>query len=299
MYNRVGFFMGNKPDHAKRKPTLRHRVGQVVRVVLLVYLVLLLVASAIQRRVVFPTDMIDVPAALPPFERYGIEPLEIPIEGGGRVEAWLAQGEGTSADRPGPLVIFAHGNAELIDNWAFDFKTLTERGVNVLLVEYRGYGRSDGSPSEKGIVTDFTAAYDKVTARDEIDSKRVVFFGRSIGTGVACSLARHRKPNAIILASPMRSIPSIASKMLVPRFIIKDKFDNEDFLETYDGPVLILHGKEDRIIPYDHGDKLHRVTPNSRLVSFVDTGHNDMPTYSEEFWNPIVEFLIETGLIVE
>ena len=103
--------------------------------------------------------------------------------GFGKVESWFIPAIEKPEGKPAPIVIFAHGNAELIDSCPHEFTKLTRLGINVLLVEYPGYGRSAGSPSEKSITEAFLAAYDVITARDDVDPSQVILFGRSLGGG--------------------------------------------------------------------------------------------------------------------
>ncbi|MBW1834753.1 MAG: alpha/beta fold hydrolase, partial [Deltaproteobacteria bacterium] len=153
----------------------------------------------VQRQVIFPRYQI------PEFSSTedkisGLEKIWLNTSSG-KVEAWFmppASGHDKSAC---PAVIFAHGNAELIDFWPEEFKNFTALGVGVMLVEYPGYGRSEGSPSKKSINEAFLSAYDILTARKDVDPERIIIFGRSIGGGAACALAAKRPSAALILKS--------------------------------------------------------------------------------------------------
>src|SRR5262249_34264176 len=103
----------------------------------------------------------------------GLDRVHISAEGGS-VEGWVLPGDGASRDRPGPLVVFAHGNGELIDDWPELLEPYRRMGASVLLPEYRGYGRSAGSPSEEAIVGDFVQFVDRAVTRPEVDSERLV-----------------------------------------------------------------------------------------------------------------------------
>src|SRR5688572_30832441 len=117
----------------------------------------------------------------------GLERLHV-----GPVEGWFLPAYGVAAGRPGPAVIFAHGNAEIIDPYALELEPYRRMGVSVLLPEFRGYGRSGGEPSEEGITDDFVAFHDLLAARPDVDPSRIVFHGRSLGGGVVCALAARR-----------------------------------------------------------------------------------------------------------
>lgn len=227
------------------------------------------------------------------FPRHWVKASGMPAEVGLRrlslrsgAEAWFAVADGVAPDKPGPLVIYAHGNGEVIDGCGARMQWYRDRGFSVLLVEYRGYGRSPGSPSEDGIATDFVEAHDLAVALPEVDPHRVAYHGFSLGGGVACSLARQRPPNAMILQSTFTSIPDAAPWWAVSALSV-DPFDNLECMSEYQGPVLILHGREDTLIPVHHAQRLHAAAASSKLV-LHDAGHTEAPP---EGWRVIAAFL--------
>lgn len=253
---------------------------------------LLVVVLGLQRYLVFPRHLVHAPD--PPHPVEGRERLWLSTDEG-EVEAWLLPGRGASAEHPSPLVIFAHGNAELIDTWPDYLRPYREWGLSVLLVEYRGYGRSAGSPSEGSIADDLVLAYDQVTARPEIDAQRVILHGRSIGGGAVCALARRRRPAALILQSTFTSIRAMAARWFVPGFLVLDPFDNEACLHDFSGPVLLVHGRHDGLIPPSHAEALRRAAPQARLV-WYDANHNDCPPSWPAFFDEVASFLDEHAL---
>jgi pimeloyl-ACP methyl ester carboxylesterase len=208
----------------------------------------------------------------------------------GRTEYWLQLAPGASAEQPAGLVVFTHGNAELIDGQGWVFAGLRDSGYSVAMCEYRGYGRSDGDPSQADITEDHVAMLDLLLQRPDVNGERLVYFGRSIGTGVACSLAREVLPAGLVLISPFRSIAVMAADLFVPAWLVLDPFDNEATIEAFDGPVLLMHGKWDTLIPYSHSIALQTVGRQVQLQAF-DCGHNDVPVRSPEVWQPITAFL--------
>lgn len=213
----------------------------------------------------------------------------------GPVEAWILPGDGVSEASPGPAVIFAHGNAELIDRYPPRLQPYRDAGITVVLCEYRGYGRSAGSPSEKRIVEDFAKCHAALIARDDVDPSRIVFHGRSLGGGVVCALSRRHRPAAIILQSTFSSLKAVARDHHAPAWLLADQFDNHSALEQYDGPVLIMHGRRDTIIPFHHAESLTCAAKSGRIVSF-DADHND-PLPQDAYWRAIVSFLKKEQLI--
>ncbi len=271
---------------------------QILLRILLGGLALYLVYGAIlffmQRRFIFPRHLIRTPP--PPATSDGPEFERIWLgTRAGRTETWLLPPE-TNA-RPSPAVIFAHGNAELIDHWDEEMAALTRLGLAVLLVEYPGYGRSEGAPSQTSVTEVFVAAYDMLAAQEDIDANRIVFIGRSLGGGAVCALAAERRPAALVLISTFKSVNAMAAeKFFVPPFFARDTFDNLTILKDYPGPVLIAHGTRDAIIPYSHGVALHSVAKRSRLITYR-AGHNNCPPDWSAFWREVERFLREAGIL--
>ena len=279
---------------AGRKKTTRRKLMQWLITILVIALVWVAIGCALQRRFLFPRYMVSryTPSAqsLP-----GLVKLWIDTDAG-RVEGWLLPGDGVDADHPGPAVIFAHGNAESIDLAAEGLLPYCPRGISVLLPEYRGYVRSAGSPSQAAITSDYTAFYDLLADRPEVDRDRIFLHGRSVGGGVVCALGAKRRPAALILQSPFTSVRNMAKRMLFPPFLIFDPFDNAKVLAAYDGPVLIQHGRYDDVVPHSHGQALHDIAPNSQLLLY-DCGHNDFPIDTDAYWQDVQSFLAANHII--
>jgi len=282
------------PHHSAGPLPWKQRVKRVSVQFLVGYLLWLCVAGVLQRHILFPRYLAQ--AMTSPGE--GVARLErIWLDTDqGKVEGWFVPGEGVSAASPGPVVFYAHGNAELIDYFPYILDPYLRRGVSVMLVEFRGYGRSAGSPSQARITDDYIRFYDMIAARPEVDRDRIIFHGRSIGTGVVCSLAQHRKPAAMILQSPFSSVRRIMGGYLVPPFLCWDPFDNAKVVRELDRPILIMHGTRDEVIPFAHGRSLHDVAKKAQFCEY-DCGHNDFPIESERYWREISDFLRAHGVV--
>lgn len=280
-----------------RKVTLPSWLRGVRRIVVflaVLYAAWLIAGCAIQRGMIFPREYAK-PDPLATEGVFGLEQIWIDSPEG-KVEAWYMPGFGRSKKSPGPAVIYAHGNAELIDNNAKALRQYRVMGIGVMLCEFRGYGRSAGSPSQAAITDDFIKAYDWLAARPEIDSEKIIFHGRSLGGGVACSLSQHRKPVAMIVQSTFISMKKMAAKFFLPAFAVRDPFDNEQAMKTLDCPKLILHGSRDSIIPFAHGQHLAAVAQGSTFIEY-DCDHNDFPPNEAQYWRDIRAFLSEHGLV--
>ena len=246
-----------------------------------------------QRRFIFPRHLVRTPPT-DATDASGIERIWLTSHAG-RTETWLLPPE-TDADRA-PAIIFAHGNAELIDHWAGEMGPLTRLGFAVLLVEYPGYGRSEGSPTQASVTETFVAAYDTLAARDDVDADRIVYIGRSLGGGVVCALAAERPPAALVLISTFKSVNAMAAeKFFVPPFFARDPFNNLKTLRNYAGPVLIAHGTRDNLIPYSHGVALREASGRGRLITY-EAGHNNCPPDWPAFWVEVERFLREGGIL--
>lgn len=208
----------------------------------------------------------------------------------GRVEAWyLASANDTG---PAPLLLFTHGNGELIDYWPDAFLEPRTWGAAVLLIEYPGYGRSAGAPSEASITETIVAAYDWAKIRPGIDASRIIPYGRSLGGGAAAVLSLRRPVPALILESSFSTVAAFASGFGAPAFLIRDPFDNLAAVRKFSGPILVLHGDRDDVVPPRHGRDLAAASTRVTL-RVMPCGHNDCPRP----WREIRAFLIEHGLL--
>src|SRR6187399_36975 len=207
---------------------------------------------------------------------------------GGRVEAWFLPAPGPS---PSPLMIHAHGNGELIDIQTHSVSALRAAGIGILLVEYPGYGRSTGNPSEKSVTEAFVAAYDWASHDERVDPARIIGYGRSLGGGAVAQLAARRPIAALVLESTFTSIGELVRANHIPGWLIVNEFDTRAVLAKYSGPVLILHGTHDGTFPVALAHALHKASPRSEL-HVQDCGHNDCPSQ----WELVLGFLDKNGV---
>ena len=237
-----------------------------------------------QRSLLFPSPLNRTPATAG-----RAEIVRLPLSGGEAQALFLAPAG--SVVGPSPLLIFMHGNAELADDWLSDFEEVTTWGVAALLLEYPGYGRSAGSPSERSINDAARAAYAWAQSDLRIDGKRIVPYGRSLGGGPAVQLAVDRKAPALILESSFTSVADFAGQFLAPGFLVRDRFDSVKTLASYRGPLLVVHGSRDQVVPIAHGRALAAAVPGAKFVE-MPCGHNDCARP----WHLIRSFLEENGL---
>lgn len=265
---------------------------RLIRLAALLYIVWITVLYVLQDYLVFPGLLMRRTGESAP---RGVDVLTVDIGGGARVLAWLQRGEGCTAETPGPVVLFFHGNGEIIADNYYWMQIYNRMGISTLMVEYRGYGGAAGKPSERGLVADAVAFYDLAVARPEVDATRVVAHGRSLGGGIAAQLAARRPCAALILESTFTSLASMTWRYGAPPALVKHKFRTDEVLREYDGAVLVIHGDRDRIVPYSNGRALHRLAPGSTHLE-IPGGHNDFPDDDFAYWQGVAEFLVANGI---
>lgn len=245
----------------------------------LFYAAFTLLVYLLQRRMQYFPERSPVP--VPPGERYrGLEEVELVAADGVRLFAWHWPGPRA------PTVVLFHGNAGHRGTrlpWMGEFHDL---GFGVFCLDYRGYGGSRGSPSERGLYLDADAAIDWL---EERAVGGLVYLGQSIGCGVAVEMAVRKPPVALILQSGFVSLVDVARKaypFLPVRLLMKDRFDCRAKIDRIGCPLLMVHGEKDSIIPASLGKALFDAAPEPKewlLVPAAD--HNDPiwidPTYME------------------
>jgi len=248
-----------------------------------------------QRAVLFPGQSRSAaPNAIDRFPSFEAVRLDTEF---GPIDAWYQPAPGAEAAAPAPAVIFAHGNGELIDDWPPMLAPFAQLGVALMLVEYPGYGRSAGTPSEASVNVAMRAAWQALVDRPEVDPARIVLFGRSLGGGAVCDLLPEMQPAALILQSSFTSAADLAWDLFkMPSFVVRDPFRSLDAVRGYGGPVLVIHGRQDEMIPYAHAERMASEAPNGRLVTY-ECGHNDCPPDWPRFWRDVGAFLREVGVL--
>ena len=244
----------------------------MVRLLLLVLLVgvglyalLVLLMYAWQDRLVYqPVPDVHVTPADTglPFEN-----ATLATEDGEHLHAWWIP---TPQERA--VALFCHGNAGNVSGRLPTLQALHRLGLSTLIFDYRGYGRSTGRPTEDGLYRDAEAAWQHLTATRGIDPERIVVFGRSLGSGPATWLAERHAPAALVLEAAFTSIPDVAAHhypLLPARTFVRTHFPNRTRLSGLRLPVLIIHSRDDEIIPYAHGRTLYETASEPKF--FLET----------------------------
>jgi len=186
-------------------------------------------------------------------------------------------------------ILYTHGNAEDLGDIQPVLQQLQNTGFSVFAYDYRGYGTSQGTPSERNAYRDIDTAYNYLIQQLGVSPQRIIAYGRSVGAGSAVDLAS-RKPLAGLI---MESAFTTAFRVIVPFPILPfEKFRNIDKIKKVNCPVLVMHGKADEVIPFSHGQKLFAAAREPKRYLWVDeAGHNDfMWVASEQYAKTLREF---------
>ncbi len=198
-----------------------------------------------------------------------------------KLHGWLLKQKGAQS-----TFLYLHGNAGNIGDRLEKVSLLMQSGVNVFLFDYRGYGLSQGRPSEAGLYADTLAAYDYLKSRSDIDPRRLMAYGASLGGVCAIDLATKRKLSAIVIDS---SFPSAADMSKVfypylPTFFLSIKMDSISKVSSITIPKLFFHSPEDDVVPYALGKKLFAASGEPKTFVSTSGRHNDGHIVSREVW---------------
>jgi len=259
-------------------------MGSIVRTVLGVAIGVPLFMWFFQERMLFfPRPLDSRPAP-----RANIEEVSIAAADGVKLRGWLVKGDGA----PAPLVIYFGGNAEEV-SWLAGVADQFA-GWSLLLVNFRGYGESEGKPGEKELLEDGIAIHDYAKRRPDVNSERIVAMGRSLGSGVAVHLAAERPLKGVILVSPYDSIVAVAQRhypFLPVSLMLRHRFDSLARAPQIEAPLLCLVATEDRIIPTAHSRTLFEAWRGAKTWREVPSSDHDSIAGEPEYWRSIADFL--------
>lgn len=238
------------------------------------YLALCAAMYFLQERLLF---LPDVPgralAATPADAGLRYDEVTITADDGVRLHAWWVP-----AERARFTLLHFHGNAGNIGHRLEMLRLLHDLGLNVLLFDYRGYGRSEGSPGEAGLQRDAAAVWQYVTTARGVPAQAIVVHGQSMGGAFAAWLAARERPAALLLESTFTSVPDMAAGLypwLPTRLLARLRLDTRGALAQVRSPVLVIHSRDDELIPYAHGEALFAAAPATKALVTIGGGHND------------------------
>jgi len=220
------------------------------------------------------------------------EAIELQTNDGVKLDAWFVP-----ADNPRATLLFCHGNAGNISHRLESIELFHKLGLSVFIYDYRGYGNSQGKPSETGTYLDAQAAWRYLTDERQIQHKDIVIFGRSLGAAIASNLAAKTAPKALIIESSFTSVPDLAAQLYAffpVRSLSRFSYPTEHNIQNVHAPILIIHSPDDEIIPYSHGKRLYEAAPEPKQFLTIIGGHNDGPSVSGRLYpDGISDFLAQ------
>ncbi len=241
-----------------------------------------------QHRLVYRPEQTLI--AMPSSVALAHEELELYAADGVKLHAWFVPSAHASN-----VVLFLHGNSGNMSHVIDTIKTLHDFQFSVLLVDYRGYGQSGGSPSEQGTYADAEAAWLYLTQTRAIPANEIVIFGRSLGGAIASWLAARHPPRALIIESSFTSMLDLAGAMypwLPVRWLSKIRYNSKDNLRDIQCPVLVVHSKDDEMIPFEHGQTLfHAVRGPKHLLEICGDHKNGYKQTGPSYAKGLGEFL--------
>lgn len=242
-----------------------------------------------QRAVYFPMKAITTNPFEAGFESY--EDVYFESVDRTKLHGWWVPKQDASG-----TVIFCHGNAGNIGHRLDKVRILHALGLNVFIFDYRGFGESEGHPSERGLYRDAQAAYDTLLSRRQLPAHSIVLYGESLGGAVATDLAGRVPVRALVVEDTFTSLKDIAkiAAPLMPSILFTGQFDTLSKIRKVKAPVLVIHSADDEIIPYRMGEELHRAAAFSKSFLKLRGNHNTATFESAALYRDgLRAFLIE------
>lgn len=256
--------------------------------VVTVYLIVIAWAYFMQPNMVyFPSTIVDL---TPETINLEYEDVSLTTADNIKIHGWFIPAETTGA-----TILICHGNGGNISDRMESIAQFHRMGLSVLIFDYRGYGNSEGKPDEAGTYADADAAWDYLVGHRNIEETQIIVFGQSLGGAVGIELARKHKPMALIVESSFTSLPDIAAKIypLLPvRLLSRYDYKSAEKIGAVDAPVLVIHSRDDDMIPFSHGQKLFDLAGEPKQFLEITGTHNDgYITSGEVYQNGLESFI--------
>lgn len=177
------------------------------------------------------------------------------------------------------IVLYFHGNAGSLRSWGYIAEEFLPLGWDLFIMDYRGFGKSEGEPKEEKLHSDASEIYEYLRIR--FHEKEIIPYGRSIGTGIASRLAKQKNTPRLILETPYTSLPELAKIYFpfIPSFLLSYELNTYEYVKNYKGKVLVLHGTLDEIIPVEMGRKFKELGAHVRYVEIPNGRHNNLSDF--------------------
>ena len=257
----------------KIKPGRWYGAGSLLLLLVLIYVVLVLYLYFNQANLLYLPNLGGAINNLTPTDAgLKYDDATLTTDEGLRLHAWYVP---AAAERG--VILFCHGNAGNISNRLATVKLFNDLGFSSLIFDYRGYGRSEGKPSELGTYRDAEVAWQYLRQRGYAEDK-IIIMGRSLGAAVAAELAQRHTPKAVVLESTFTSVPDVAAEhypLFPVRWLSRFQYNTLSYLAAINAPILIVHSRDDEIIPFSHGQRLFEAAKPPKQFLELRGGHND------------------------
>lgn len=246
----------------------------IILSIISVYIVLAGYIYIFQSRFVYYPDLVSPSLSADP-SHIGLlfENISFVTSDGVKLSGWFIP-----KDNPRGVLLFCHGNAGNIGHRLESIQLFNRLGLEIFIFDYRGYGDSEGKPTEEGTYQDVEAAWKYLVEKRRIKKDKAIVFGRSLGGGIASWLASKYTPKALILESTFTSLPDIAAARywFIPvRILMRIKYNTAGRLGNVNCPTLIVHSRDDRVIPLTHGQRLFETASEPKVLLEITGTHND------------------------
>ena len=240
-----------------------------------------------QKSLYYPLRKIE---ATPEYLGLGFEDITLITKDGVSISGWFIPAVSSRA-----VIILCHGNGGNISHRLEKIKILNGLDLDILIFDYRGYGTSEGSPSEEGLYFDAEAVYDYLVKEKKIPYQKIIGYGESLGGAVVVDLASGRKMGGVIIEDSFTSAREMGKKVFpfIPTFIYKSRFDSLSKLKNIRIPKLIFHSVDDEIIPFEHGRRLFESAPEPKEFIWLNGGHNDAFLVSADLYRSGIDSFVK------
>jgi hypothetical protein len=277
-----------------RKGSVKRKLLRLAIIAVVVYAAFVILLAVFQRRLIYypSRDYEGVPSDV----SRAYEDVTFHASDGVKLTGWFVP-HGSLDEAAGATALFFHGNAGNISHRLHTIDILHRIGFSVFIIDYRGFGKSAGKPSERGLYLDAEAAWAYLTESRGVPAERIVLIGRSLGGGVAIELASRKNPGALVVESTFTSLVDVARehfRFFPVGLILREKYESIRKIGSVKCPVLILHGTDDELIPIAQGRALFEAANEPKRFIETPGGHNEAGfTYNLDYVEQMRAYLKE------
>jgi len=267
---------------------MRPQIMHVLVILLVVYVLFaLLLWWREPRMIYYPVrDIVQTPADL----GWKFEDIWLTDADGTKINGWYVPASTKPAADPSvaqSIILYFHGNAGNVSDRLDKLAILRSLGLDAFIIDYRGYGRSEGAPNEPGTYQDARAAYEWLTQQRHIDPRRIILYGESLGSAIAVDLATTHPVAGVILEEPFASVAAVGQKMfpfMPVRLLVRNKYDTLAKIAAINAPLLLFHSPQDELIPFSQGQQLYTAARAPKTFIELQGPHNEACFTSETIY---------------